>query len=147
MKSYDNPNPQFNSPEIEKFALSESVKPRKKVNMTRWMQMNIKEGTELVRKGKDKSEAKVGNPLTCEVVIRVDKKQVKLGGTMDAEKHFRKLDNATVSNPQGWMYWGIIIEEEWKSIHDIYKRIPNEVLKKRKNACEITAETDTFTME
>ena len=53
MKSYDNPNPQFNTPEIEKFALSESVKPKRKVNMTRWMQMNIQEGTELVRKGKD----------------------------------------------------------------------------------------------
>ena len=147
MNSYPNPNPQFDTPEIEKFALSESVKPKRKVNMTRWVQMNIQEGTELVRKGKDKSEAKVGNTATCEVVIRVDKKQVKLGGTVDAEKHFRKLDSATTSNPQGWDYWGIIIDNEWKSIHDIYKRIPNEVLKKRKKECEVTAETDTFTME
>jgi len=147
MNSYPELNPQFNSPEIEKFALSESVKPRRKCNMTRWMQMNIQEGMELVRKGKDKSEAKVGNPLTCEVVIKVDKKNVKLGGTIDAERHFRKLDGCTTSNPSGWEYWGVIIENEWRSIHDIYKRIPNEVLKKRKKECEITAETDTFTME
>ena len=109
---------------------------KKRPNLTKWCMMNIKPGTKLFRKGKEKHEAITKSFVSMETqVIGKDKKIY--GGISLCEKHFREIDGTQLKskkkNPeQGWEYWGLMNEKnEWSSLYSIYKNIPHEVLEER----------------
>lgn len=103
--------------------------------LTRWKQIGIKTGTKLFRKPpkskvSEKSELKVKSAETMECILQHGKKRFSVNGLRDAENYFRNEDGNSVKNPkkaEGWIYWGIIESDEWKSIYDVWKGIEEEV--------------------
>ena len=98
--------------------------------------MNIKPGTKLFRKGKDKHEAITKSFVSMETQVLGKEKKI-YGGIALCERHFREIDGTQLKskkkNPeQGWEYWGLFNEkDEWVSLYSLYKKIPHEVLEKR----------------
>lgn len=102
--------------------------------LTRWKQIGIQNGTKLFRKPPkskvaEKSELKVKSQETMECILQHGKKRFSVNGLRDAENYFRNEDGNSVKNPKkagGWEYWGIIDNDEWKSIYDVWKGIDEE---------------------
>ena len=102
--------------------------------LNRWKQIGIKVGTKLYRKPpkmkvQEKSELKVKSAETMECILQHGKKRFSVNGLRDAENYFRSEDGNPVKNPKkagGWEYWGIIDNDEWKSIYDVWKNIDEE---------------------
>ena len=109
---------------------------KKRPNLIKWCMMNIKPGTKLFRKGKDKHEAITKSFVSMETQVLGKEKKI-YGGIALCERHFREIDGTQLKskkkNPeQGWEYWGLFNEkDEWNSLYSIYKNIPHEVLEKR----------------
>lgn len=120
---------------------------KKRPNLVKWCMLNIKPGTKLFRKGKDKHEAVTKSFISMETEIIDDKTKRIFGGIALCENYFRDKDGTQLkegNKPQGWEYWGILDEtndNKWKSIYSIYKNIPHEVLKKRRDTEEVENET------
>jgi len=102
--------------------------------LTRWKQIGIQNGTKLFRKPPkrkviDKSELKVKSQETMECILQNGKTRMSVNGLRDAENYFREIDGDTLKNPKkagGWEYWGILDNDEWKSIYDVWKNIDEE---------------------
>jgi len=116
--------------------------------LTRWKQIGIKVGTKLYRKPpkmkvQEKSELKVKSAETMECILQHGKKRFSVNGLRDAENYFRSEDGNPVKNPkkaEGWGYWGILDNDEWKSIYDVWKNIDEET--QRENIAKFE-ETET----
>ena len=126
-----------------------SARKPKGPDLTKWCMLNIKEGTKLYRKGKDKPEATTKSFVSMETQIVNGKEKKTFGGIALCERYFRNVDGTQLStkskkNPeQGWEYWGILDEKDdnkWKSIKSIYDSIDNEVMKKRRDTEEVETE-------
>ena len=102
--------------------------------LTRWKQIGIKTGTKLFRKPPkrkviDKSELKVKAQETMECILQNGKTRMSVNGLRDAENYFREIDGDTLKNPKkagGWEYWGIIKDDKFVSIYEIWKGIDEE---------------------
>lgn len=110
---------------------------KKRPNLVKWCMMNIKPGTKLFRKGKDKHEAITKSFVSMETQVLNGKEKKIFGGIALCERYFREVDGTQLKskkkNPEnGWEYWGIKNDkDEWISLYSIYKKIPHEVLEKR----------------
>ena len=102
--------------------------------LTRWKQIGIKTGTKLFRKPPkmkviDKSELKVKSQETMECILQNGKTRMSVNGLRDAENYFREIDGNSVKNPKkagGWEYWGIMQDDKFVSIYEIWKGIDEE---------------------
>lgn len=102
--------------------------------LTRWKQIGIQNGTKLFRKPPkrkvlEKSELKVKSQETMECILQNGKTRMSVNGLRDAENYFRAIDGDTLKNPKkagGWEYWGIMDNDEWKSIYDVWRGIDEE---------------------
>jgi hypothetical protein len=156
VKSYDDPNSMFTE-EVRVLARKESKKP-----LLKWCQLNIKAGTRLYRnigasvtctkgtinipkgiKIAEKSEAKVADESTMGVLVQNGRDYKRVGGVSPAEEILREVDGKKLSKPaDGWFYWGIYINGEWRCIRDIHGDVPNDVHLKRRRVEESNEKTD-----
>ena len=116
--------------------------------LNRWKQIGIQNGTKLFRKPpkmkvQEKSELKVKAQESMECILQNGKTRMSVNGLRDAENYFRKIDGNSVKNPEraeGWKYWGIMQDENWVSIHDIWLGIDEETQRENIAKFEETAE-------
>jgi len=102
--------------------------------LTRWKQIGIKTGTKLFRKPPkrkvlEKSELKVKSLDTMECILQNGKTRFSVHGLRDAENYFREIDGDTLKNPKkagGWEYWGIMKDDKFVSIYDIWRSVDEE---------------------
>ena len=121
-----------------------SEKKAKGPDLNKWCMLGIKVGTKLYRKGQDKHCAITKSFVSMETQIVNGKDKKVFGGIALAERYWREVNGNPLKRgkkktpEQGWMYFGILDgDNKWKSIYEIYKNIPHDVMRKRADSEEV----------
>lgn len=96
-----------------------------------WKMLGIKSGTSLFVKGEDKARVKTVSEETMEMELTEGKKKKRFFGLVKTEEYLRGVANKPKKRCDGWDYFGVMQDDKWKSIYQIYAETDRDTLLER----------------